>query len=555
MENSLEDVKASVNDMSTSKSENDGKDGETIIRPEVEEEAGHESAQSSMAFHQTRTLVDGDITASNNPAVTNMTSESASFAKSLPGKEKQCWADSHHEGDIVGEKVATSTTKVKEGDGANQVSCYRKGRWDGNEHDMFLIAHYIHGKQWHKFSSFIPTRTAAQVKNHAQKYFEKVKKQLVLRKNIDKKKGASWRINYATTIPDDELSLVALSFMKVSQGWTPKTMEEDLRAKTIVNKFINNHCLGDNEAIQSILGCSQNSPSTRNRKVKGRKFLRPGQLLASSDANHAARLQTPRPDPALPQVPFSVSSIPTSHDSRWTDYVQSILDCRLPNPPTMPPESVGGTSFGSDLIDQQSQEGGSPGFGNITAASRGVLTFSSVNPATLMRASPPLAAMASPPTSGLSMPLAPQESPNPEISAYRYNPENQRQISGPLYATAQPRYGRSRTNDHPEVLNNQYGRQPAQWSVAHSQARSQSRQEQHDHRNTNENNQEQPARNDEYELLLQQQRLLQQQSSCLQAYEDMYIALLQRNHGLDLRSDWKPPQNPDPPKNDNDHPP
>ena len=48
------------------------------------------------------------------------------------------------------------------------------GRWTTEEHDEFLKYLDIYGREWKKVAERITTRTAAQIRSHAQKYFKKL---------------------------------------------------------------------------------------------------------------------------------------------------------------------------------------------------------------------------------------------------------------------------------------------------------------------------------------------------------------------------------------------
>ena len=48
------------------------------------------------------------------------------------------------------------------------------GRWTKEEHEEFLRCLNIYGREWKKVSELITTRTAAQIRSHAQKYFKKI---------------------------------------------------------------------------------------------------------------------------------------------------------------------------------------------------------------------------------------------------------------------------------------------------------------------------------------------------------------------------------------------
>eukprot|EP00574_Skeletonema_japonicum_P005780 CAMPEP_0201733040 /NCGR_PEP_ID=MMETSP0593-20130828/30485_1 /ASSEMBLY_ACC=CAM_ASM_000672 /TAXON_ID=267983 /ORGANISM="Skeletonema japonicum, Strain CCMP2506" /LENGTH=319 /DNA_ID=CAMNT_0048226119 /DNA_START=45 /DNA_END=1004 /DNA_ORIENTATION=+ len=51
------------------------------------------------------------------------------------------------------------------------------GRWTAAEHESFLTGLKIYGREWKKVATCIPTRTAAQIRSHAQKYFARVSKE------------------------------------------------------------------------------------------------------------------------------------------------------------------------------------------------------------------------------------------------------------------------------------------------------------------------------------------------------------------------------------------
>ena len=47
----------------------------------------------------------------------------------------------------------------------------RIGRWTEREHKLFLEAMELHGNSWEKVEEHIGTRTRAQIRSHAQKYY------------------------------------------------------------------------------------------------------------------------------------------------------------------------------------------------------------------------------------------------------------------------------------------------------------------------------------------------------------------------------------------------
>lgn len=51
------------------------------------------------------------------------------------------------------------------------------GRWTAEEHKKFVDALKKFGKQWKKVEEYIKTRSGAQIRSHAQKYFLKIQKE------------------------------------------------------------------------------------------------------------------------------------------------------------------------------------------------------------------------------------------------------------------------------------------------------------------------------------------------------------------------------------------
>lgn len=68
-------------------------------------------------------------------------------------------------------KTNRSSSLVDAGDNA------ASGRWTAAEHEAFLAGLKVYGREWKKVAQCIPTRSAAQIRSHAQKYFNKVSKE------------------------------------------------------------------------------------------------------------------------------------------------------------------------------------------------------------------------------------------------------------------------------------------------------------------------------------------------------------------------------------------
>jgi SHAQKYF class myb-like DNA-binding protein len=67
--------------------------------------------------------------------------------------------------------------------GLQYRSSSSSGRWTAAEHQAFCRGLAIYGREWKRVAQDIPTRTSAQVRSHAQKYFTKLEKPMSLSSN------------------------------------------------------------------------------------------------------------------------------------------------------------------------------------------------------------------------------------------------------------------------------------------------------------------------------------------------------------------------------------
>ena len=56
---------------------------------------------------------------------------------------------------------------------------YNSGRWLSKEHCQFIEAIFLFGNEWRKVERYIKTRTSAQARSHAQKFFINLQKRFV----------------------------------------------------------------------------------------------------------------------------------------------------------------------------------------------------------------------------------------------------------------------------------------------------------------------------------------------------------------------------------------
>lgn len=73
------------------------------------------------------------------------------------------------------EKSSAKVQKVTASESNNTSKT--NGRWTSEEHLRFIEALKRFGKQWKKVEEFVQTRSGAQIRSHAQKYFLKIQKE------------------------------------------------------------------------------------------------------------------------------------------------------------------------------------------------------------------------------------------------------------------------------------------------------------------------------------------------------------------------------------------
>lgn len=99
-------------------------------------------------------------------------------------------AGHHHKHQLSSSSVDTNTTPAP-GGGIMAANTHASlptkvvesghehtGRWTKEEHEAFLSALQVYGKEWKKVAARVKTRTVVQTRTHAQKYFQKLQKVL-----------------------------------------------------------------------------------------------------------------------------------------------------------------------------------------------------------------------------------------------------------------------------------------------------------------------------------------------------------------------------------------
>jgi len=107
------------------------------------------------------------------------TTTSSSTNKSKPTKQPQLKAAPAPPAAAAAAAVDAKqpAKKKKRGGSVMKKEGATAGRWTPPEHAAFLQGLALYGREWKRVSADIPTRSASQVRSHAQKYFAKLQKE------------------------------------------------------------------------------------------------------------------------------------------------------------------------------------------------------------------------------------------------------------------------------------------------------------------------------------------------------------------------------------------
>jgi len=78
---------------------------------------------------------------------------------------------------ICEDEVRNAKRRKKKRRSGDRKEGQSSGRWTQKEHVAFLEGLKQHGREWKKVALHIPTRTSAQIRSHAQKYFARITKE------------------------------------------------------------------------------------------------------------------------------------------------------------------------------------------------------------------------------------------------------------------------------------------------------------------------------------------------------------------------------------------
>jgi SHAQKYF class myb-like DNA-binding protein len=137
------------------------------------------TSSTTQAMHATPPLSQELVQASNEAAVS-----SVAEIKQAPQLEEaellKVEAKQHEEDDAMSAGKLVAIKKSRSRKRSPQVKAGQSnGRWTHEEHQSFLEGLKVCGREWKKVASRIPTRTSAQIRSHAQKYFSKLQRDVM----------------------------------------------------------------------------------------------------------------------------------------------------------------------------------------------------------------------------------------------------------------------------------------------------------------------------------------------------------------------------------------
>ena len=141
-----------------------------------------DSNQSSQTFMP--------IILSKTPSITTISTQISLDSKKRPSHnislnkpKKSCKTDikinTPKENQTINYEIRLNTTSK---DSESNNGKFLSGKWTEEEHEKFIEGILLYGNEWKKVQDIIKTRSSAQARSHAQKFFMKIKKSL---ENVD----------------------------------------------------------------------------------------------------------------------------------------------------------------------------------------------------------------------------------------------------------------------------------------------------------------------------------------------------------------------------------
>jgi len=154
----------------------------------------------------------------------------------------------------------SSTTATK--DTSNKFSSRSAGRWTKEEHQKFVEGLRKYGKNWKEVEAFVGTRNGAQIRSHAQKFFNRLEREYSVKLNNGKPQNAKKKGKESIRkISDSSISTYNSSHENMSDD--SKSIDFSKEEMTKIEKV--NIITKEPEIIQSIAPVVEKTESTHEQ--------------------------------------------------------------------------------------------------------------------------------------------------------------------------------------------------------------------------------------------------------------------------------------------------
>ena len=162
---------------------------------------------------------------------------------------------------------------------------YSAGRWKSDEHKRFIDAIIRYGNNWRQVQKYVGTRSSTQTRSHAQKFFEKLKRsQLFKREKYDFSKNSLKILHdIMKNLPDKEYEITLKALQSLSYDKSTNVENENVLQNNITDSNINaNFNENNNEKMNYDVNFNNIFSEDNKRNIK---FSNQGYCFLESNNN------------------------------------------------------------------------------------------------------------------------------------------------------------------------------------------------------------------------------------------------------------------------------
>ena len=168
---------------------------------------------------------------------------------------------------------------------------YSAGRWKSDEHQRFIDAIIKYGNNWRQVQKYVGTRSSTQTRSHAQKFFEKLKRSKIFKKEKYDFSKNSLKIlhDIMKSLPDNEYNQI-LKLLNSLSHERKSNLNKDKKIITNNNEIINfneniNENKENNMEIINYDGNNNNNHIINEDNLKCIKYCNQGYCFLDSNNN------------------------------------------------------------------------------------------------------------------------------------------------------------------------------------------------------------------------------------------------------------------------------